>query len=149
MLHCISKCVRSWSGHPVSYHRLKTFGCEAYAHVPKELCAKLDPKSRNCFFIGYGIDGQFGYCLRNPESQTVICSSDVVFNETKIHRHLEKEVAYRKVTFSDVSPPMPNSLQAHAPELRSSLALVVSQEDQRGSHIRQIALFLAWILCCL
>ena len=28
-----------WSRHPVSYHRLKTFGCEAYAHVPKELHA--------------------------------------------------------------------------------------------------------------
>ena len=37
-----------WLGHPVSYQRLRTFGCEAYAHVPKELRAKLDPKSRKC-----------------------------------------------------------------------------------------------------
>lgn len=46
-----------WSRHPVSYQRLRTFGCEAYAHMPKELCAKLDPKSRKYIFIGYGMDG--------------------------------------------------------------------------------------------
>ena len=40
-----------WSGHSVSYQRLETFGCEAYAHVPKELRAKLDPKSCKCIFI--------------------------------------------------------------------------------------------------
>ena len=104
-----------WSRHPVSYERLRTFGCEAYAHVPKELCAKLDPKSCKCIFIGYGMDGQFGYCLRDPESQTMIHSSDVVFNDTKMHKHPEKEVAYRKVTFNDVSPPMPTMPQVNAP----------------------------------
>ena len=46
-----------WSRHLVSYQRLKTFGCEAYAHMPKELRAKLDPKSRKCIFVGYGMDG--------------------------------------------------------------------------------------------
>ena len=102
-------------GHPVSYQRLRTFGCEAYAHVPKELRAKLDPKSRKYIFIGYGMDGQFGYRLWDPESQKVIRSSDVVFNETEMHKQPEKEVTYRKVTFSDVSPPMPNMLQVNAP----------------------------------
>ena len=76
-----------WSGHPVSYQRLRTFGCEAYAHVSKEIYVKLDPKSRKCIFIGYGMDGQFGYRLWDPESQTAIrSSSDVVFNETKMHK---------------------------------------------------------------
>ena len=42
-------------------------------------------------------------------------SSDVVFNETKLHKQPEKEVAYRKVTFSDDSPPMPTILQVNAP----------------------------------
>lgn len=55
------------TGHPMSYHGLKTFGCEAYAHVPKELHAKLNKKSRKCIFIGYGLDGQFGYCLWDPK----------------------------------------------------------------------------------
>ena len=57
-----------WSGHLVSYQRLRFFGCEAYVHVPKELHAKLDPKSRKCIFVGYGMDGQFGYHLWDPKS---------------------------------------------------------------------------------
>ena len=71
----ISTCITTilcakelWSGHKLSYNRLKTFGCEAYSHVPKELCAKLAPKARRCIIIGYGQDGQFGYCLWDLES---------------------------------------------------------------------------------
>ena len=71
-----------WLGHNISYDRLCTFGYEAYAHVPKELHAKLDSKSQNCIFIGYGLDGHFGYQLWDLESQSVICNNDVVFNET-------------------------------------------------------------------
>ena len=52
-----------WSGHKVSYDRLRIFGCEAYAHIPKELRSKLEPKSRKCIFIGYGQEGEFGYRL--------------------------------------------------------------------------------------
>lgn len=72
----------------------------------KELRAKLDPKSQKCIFVGYGLDGQFGYCLWDLESQTVIRSSDVVFNETKMHKQPVKEVEFQRVTFSDVLPPM-------------------------------------------
>ena len=46
-----------WSRNKVSYERLKKFGSKAYALVPKELHAKLDPKARKCIFIGYGKDG--------------------------------------------------------------------------------------------
>ena len=50
-----------WLGPKISHDRLCTFGYEAYAHVPKELHAKLDPKSQKWIFIGYGLDGHFGY----------------------------------------------------------------------------------------
>ena len=94
-----------WWGHKLSSDRPGTFGCEAYAHVPKELRAKLDPWAKKCIFIGYGQDDQFGYRLWDPESRSVIYSSDVVFNETKMHRQPVKEIAFQKVTFSNVSSP--------------------------------------------
>ena len=75
---------------------------EAYAHIPKELRGKLDPKSRKCIFIGYGQEGEFGYRLYDPQSKAVIRSSDVVFNESRMHKQPVKEVEYRKVIFSDV-----------------------------------------------
>ena len=71
----------------MSYDQLRTFGCEAYVHVPRELHAKLDPKSHKFIFIGYGLDGQFGYHLWDLESRSILhSSSDVVFNETKMHK---------------------------------------------------------------
>ena len=43
----------AWSGKKPSYNHLHIFGCEAFAHVPKELRKKLDPKSKKCIFLGY------------------------------------------------------------------------------------------------
>lgn len=100
-------CEELWTKHLVFCHRLETFGCEAYAHVSKELHAKLDPKSQKCIFVGYGLDGQFGYCLWDPESRSILRNNDVVFNEIKMHKQRIEEGEFRKVTFSDVPPPMP------------------------------------------
>ena len=44
----------AWTGKKPSYSHLHIFGCEACAHVPKELWKKLDPKSNKCIFLGYG-----------------------------------------------------------------------------------------------
>ena len=53
----------AWSGKKPSYNHLHIFGCEAFAHVPKELQKKLDLKSKKCIFLGYGESGERGYCL--------------------------------------------------------------------------------------
>ena len=45
---------KAWTGRKLSYKQLRTFGCEAYAHVPKDLRAKLDFKLKKCIFVGYG-----------------------------------------------------------------------------------------------
>ena len=46
----------------VSYYFLKTFSCEAFAHVDSENRTKLEAKSKKCVFFGYGIN-EFGYRL--------------------------------------------------------------------------------------
>ena len=75
-----------WTGKTPHYAHLRVFGCEAYVHVPKTLRKKLDYKCRKCIFLGYGIDGQFGYRLWDPDTRTVVRSSDVVFYENKMHK---------------------------------------------------------------
>ena len=52
----------AWKGKKVSYSFLKTFGCEAFAHVDSENRTTLDAKSKKYVFVGYGID-EFGYRL--------------------------------------------------------------------------------------
>ena len=49
-----------WYGKDVSYDHLRVFGCKAFVHVPKDERSKLDAKTRQCIFIGYGLD-EFGY----------------------------------------------------------------------------------------
>ncbi len=49
-----------WTGKKVSYSFLKTYGCEAFAHIGLENRTKLEAKSRKCIFFGYGID-EFSY----------------------------------------------------------------------------------------
>ena len=45
---------RVWFDKDVSYDHLKVFGCKACVHVPKDERSKLDVKTNQCIFIGYG-----------------------------------------------------------------------------------------------
>jgi len=57
---------------------LRVFGCTAYAHVDN---GKLEPRAVKCIFIGYQ-HGVKGYKLWNPQTQKVMLSRNVIFNET-------------------------------------------------------------------
>ena len=50
----------AWTGKEVTLLHLRVFGCVSYMHVDSNDRYKLDPKSRKCYFIGYGSD-DFGY----------------------------------------------------------------------------------------
>ena len=52
-----------WTGSKPNYEKLRIFGCEAYALIPKDDRRKLEPRSRKCVFLGYGPDGEIGYRL--------------------------------------------------------------------------------------
>ena len=45
---------------------------------------EFDYKCRKCIFLGYGIDGQFGYLLWDLHICIVVRSRDVVFDEEKM-----------------------------------------------------------------
>ncbi|XP_063049961.1 uncharacterized protein LOC134444635 [Engraulis encrasicolus] len=60
---------------------LRVFGCDAYAHIPKDERKKLDPKARKCILLGYGTETK-GYRLYDTKQTKVFYSRDVVFNES-------------------------------------------------------------------
>ena len=64
---------------------MRTFGCEAFAHIDKENRTKLEAKSNKCTFIGYSID-YFGYLLWDYENHKIIRSRNVVFNEKVMYK---------------------------------------------------------------
>ena len=71
---------RVWYNKHVSYDHLKVFGCKAFVHIPQDERLKLDAKTRQCIFFGYGLD-EFGYKLFDPIAKKVVGSCDVVFVE--------------------------------------------------------------------
>ena len=81
--------------------KLRIFGCEAYALVPKDDCRKLQSRSRKCIFLGYRPDEIFGYRLWDLETRQVIRSADVVFNESEMHTVVKRPIELHRVTFSD------------------------------------------------
>jgi hypothetical protein len=72
-----------WTGNEVDYSGLRVFGCPAYMHIPSEERSKLDPKSRQCIFLGYG-KGVKDYKFWDPTTNKVVISRDMVFDE-KFH----------------------------------------------------------------
>ena len=49
-------------------------------NVPKDERSKLDVKTRECIFIGYGYD-KFGYRFYDPVEKKLVRSRDVIFLE--------------------------------------------------------------------
>ena len=52
----------AWTGKNINYSFLRTFGCEAFAHIDKQNITKIEAKSNKCTFIGCRVD-DFGYHL--------------------------------------------------------------------------------------
>lgn len=68
------------TGKKPNVENLRIFGCDAYAHVPKDERKKLDSKTKKSVFLGYG-DGIKGYRLYDNDKKRVFYSRNVTFNE--------------------------------------------------------------------
>ena len=78
---------RVWLGKDVSYGHLRVFGCKAFMHIPNER-SKLDVKTQQCVFIGYGQD-QLGYRFYDPVQKKLVRSHDAVFIEDKTIKYCQ------------------------------------------------------------
>ena len=77
----------AWTGKKVSYSFLKTFGCEAFAHIDSENRTKLEANSKKYVFIEYGTN-EFCYRLWDFENHKIVRSRDVIFNEKVLYKDL-------------------------------------------------------------
>ncbi|KAM3204267.1 hypothetical protein P3L10_027676 [Capsicum annuum] len=80
---------RVWSGKNISYDHLRVFGCKSFVHVPKDERSKLDVKTRQSIFIGYGQD-EFGYHFYDSVEKKLVRSRDVVFFEDQTIEDFDK-----------------------------------------------------------
>jgi hypothetical protein len=71
-----------WSGNKPSVERLRTFGCDAFVHVPSPGRSKFDSRAIKCIFVGYARTQKAWVCW-DPVEQTRYVSRDVEFHEDK------------------------------------------------------------------
>ncbi|GFS46412.1 hypothetical protein Acr_00g0102120 [Actinidia rufa] len=74
-------------GTPPDYHSLRVFGCACFVLLQPHERTKLEPRSRLCCFLGYGIEHK-GYRCWDPLSRRLRVSRHVVFWEHKMFSSL-------------------------------------------------------------
>lgn len=60
----------AWTGKKIGLAHLRVFGCKAYAHVPKELRKKFDPKSKPHIMLGYNEGVQLIGCMAQDRTKS-------------------------------------------------------------------------------
>ncbi|GMF42808.1 unnamed protein product [Phytophthora fragariaefolia] len=73
--------------------KLRTFGCAAYAWIPKDKRTKAEAHAVNCIFVGYDKEDRSGYRLLRLLDCEVIHSRDVRFNEAEFPRFADRVLA--------------------------------------------------------
>ncbi|GMG17439.1 unnamed protein product [Phytophthora fragariaefolia] len=73
--------------------KLRTFGCAAYAWIPKDKRTKLEAHAVKCIFVGYDEEDRSGYRLLRLLDCEVIHSRDVRFNEAEFPRFSDRVLA--------------------------------------------------------
>ena len=63
----------TWHGQPPAVDHLRVFGCDAYAHVPKDERGKFDSKARKCILLSYGEETK-GYRLYDVNEKKILYS---------------------------------------------------------------------------
>ncbi|KAI4299912.1 hypothetical protein L6164_033332 [Bauhinia variegata] len=99
---------RVWKGKDVSYKHLRVFGCRAFVHISRDERFKLDGKSKQCIFLGYGNE-EFGYRLWDPVNKKIVRSRDVIFFEDQTIEDIEKEDKPKSIArnYSVYEPELP------------------------------------------
>jgi hypothetical protein len=69
-----------WTGNEVDYSSLRVFGCPAYVQIPSEERLNLDPKFRQCAFLGYRRRVK-GYKLWDLKANKAVINRNVIFSE--------------------------------------------------------------------
>ena len=85
----------------------------AVVYIPRDERPKLDGKTKQCIFIGYGHE-DFGYGLWDPMSKKIIISRDVIFLKDQTIKNFEKIEKSVLVTRSyidvELEPPFRSSV---------------------------------------
>ena len=131
-----------WFGKNVNYDHSRVYGYKSFVHVPKDERSKLDARSRQCIFIGYGED-EFGYRFYDPIEKKLVRSRDVKFMEDQTIEDIDKmekstPKEYSGVAdFETVQPPIHNlntDVQNDVSDQQPTYEVDVPVDDDEEEH---------------
>ncbi|KAL0387501.1 UNVERIFIED_CONTAM: Retrovirus-related Pol polyprotein from transposon TNT 1-94 [Sesamum radiatum] len=111
-----------WTGNQINFDHLRIFGCSAYVHVPSDERSKLDPKSKQCIFLGYK-KGVKSYKFWDPVARKMVISRDTEFDEQSMlqqHQNEMSKVGSSSDTLQMVLEPHPVAIENRGRSHRTS-----------------------------
>jgi hypothetical protein len=88
----------TWTGRKPSLGHLRVFGCTAHTKFSAPHLRKLDDRSRPLVYLGTE-DGSKAHRLYEPDSNRIIVSRDVIFEESKVWQWSSTSTAEESVDF--------------------------------------------------
>ncbi|KAK8933850.1 hypothetical protein KSP39_PZI015291 [Platanthera zijinensis] len=83
-----------WKKRKPNVQHLRTFGCLAFRHIPKENRNKLQMKAEKGVFVGYSLHSK-AYRIYDPDKKQLYISRDVIFDE---HNTWDWDQNIKKIT---------------------------------------------------
>ena len=125
----------AWTGVKPQVDGLRVFGCQAFAHIPKDERKKLDLKSKKCIFLGYGINTK-GYRQYDPLRKKLFHSKDIIFNKQKFgfDESTEPQKEPEGHVYLECSPPADPPTPSTDEPLTINLNLLVDRSGLRKEN---------------
>ncbi|CAB0012236.1 unnamed protein product, partial [Nesidiocoris tenuis] len=136
-----------WYGFKPDLSKIRLFGCEAYAHIPKEdRHGKFDERSQKAYMIGYCSNG---WRLWVPARGKIINATSVVFNESGtpvrvVESESELDESQKSSVKESTSPvASPSRRNSSQDELESNEIRRSSRERRPPKHFEDYEMMLA------
>ncbi|UYV83987.1 hypothetical protein LAZ67_X000796 [Cordylochernes scorpioides] len=135
---CTTKVLGNSTPYEIWYKRkpsilhLKTFGCNAYVHIPKDNRKKLDKKSIRTFFVGY-TETNKNYRMWDPIARKIIISRDVIFTEANTSENIQDNQQEHVTIYSEESVDNTNTSSKPEESCRYPLRNRIREKEQTST----------------
>ncbi|UYV79406.1 hypothetical protein LAZ67_17002496, partial [Cordylochernes scorpioides] len=135
---CTTKVLGNSTPYEIWYKRkpsilhLKTFGCNAYVHIPKDNRKKLHKKSIRTFFVGY-TETNKNYRMWDPIARKIIISRDVIFTEANTSENIQDNQQEQVTIYSEESVDSTNTSSKQEESCRYPLRNRIREKEQSST----------------
>ncbi|UYV63781.1 hypothetical protein LAZ67_2005600 [Cordylochernes scorpioides] len=136
---CTTKVLGNSTPYEIWYKRkpsilhLKTFGCNAYVHTPKDNRKKLDKKSIRTFFVGY-TETNKKYIMWDPIARKIIISRYVIFTEANTSENIQDNQQEQVTIYSEESVDSTNTSSKPEESCRYPLRNRIREKEQSSTN---------------